>query len=80
MANEYKPDPLSTAKTDEELYAFALWHVYHALGFDTDGDTNPKSVIAGMGAEQFALLVIDSAHETYEQYENTSYDAAGEDA
>lgn len=80
MSHQYKPDSLDTAETNEELYALALWHVYHAVGFDTDGDTNPKSLIAGMGAKGFAQFVIGAARSLYEDYEDVSYDSAGEDA
>lgn len=76
----YKPTPLEEATSREDLYALALWHVYGILGFDTDGDIDPGAVIAGMGPLGFAQFVVGAAHEHYEQYEDATYDLAGEDA
>ena len=66
----YQPAPLDGAKNNEDLYALALWYIYGILGFDTDGDAAPGPVIAGMGPKGFAQLVIDSAREHANCYED----------
>lgn len=65
----YRPDPLDKAETNEAMYALALWHVYHQLGFDTDGDTHPRATIAGMGPQGYAQMIIDSAREHANDYD-----------
>lgn len=66
----YQPTPLDDAKTTEDMYALALWHVYGILGFDTDGDVDPRAVIAGMGTKGYAQFVIESAREHATNYDD----------
>ena len=66
----YQPAPLDEAKSNEEMYALALWHVYGILGFDTDGDEAPGAAIAGMGAKGYAQFIIESAREHATNYDD----------
>ncbi len=44
-------------------YEQALWDIYVATGAGTDRNDGPGSLIAGMGREGFARLVLESVRE-----------------
>lgn len=54
--------------------AQALWDTWAALGHDTDGDTGPGALIAGMGLGGFARMVVEDARKWREESES-DYDA-----
>lgn len=54
---------LESALSERDLLAQAMWDMYTALGFDTDGDTIPGHMIAGMGHAGFAKAMVDAAKE-----------------
>jgi hypothetical protein len=51
-----------------------LWDTWEALGYDTDGDTGPGALIAGMGVDGFIAMVVEDAatyrRESEEDYAN----------
>ena len=47
-----------------------LWDIYVAIGCDPDGDTGPGSMIAGMGHDGFARMVLDEVREFRQDYED----------
>jgi hypothetical protein len=57
-----------------ELFRKGLWDVWVALGHDTDGDTSPMPLIAGMGEEGFVRMVLQDATKWRQESED-DYDA-----
>jgi hypothetical protein len=51
-----------------------LWHTWAALGHDTDGDTGPGALIAGMGVDGFIGMVVRDATKWRQESED-DYDA-----
>lgn len=49
--------------------ADALWKCFAASGEDLDGDTGPRSLIAGMGLRGFADAVVHAVQRLREDYE-----------
>lgn len=59
----YRDDPAVAGLAD------ALWACYAASGADTDGDTGPGAIIAGMGLSGYAEVVIEAVRELRNDYE-----------
>lgn len=66
-------ETLDEALADRDAAHQALWDVYAALGYDTDGDKTPAADIAGSGPEPFCQMVVDAAKEHQHDAE-TEYD------
>jgi hypothetical protein len=56
-------NPTALHAAERDLAVQALWDVYAALGFDTDGDKTPAARISGMGVAGFARSVVNAAAE-----------------
>ena len=50
-------------------YEAALWEIYKLTGADTDGDQGPGALIAGMGREGFARVVVDAVRELRQDHD-----------
>lgn len=49
--------------------ADALWSIYATSGADTDGDTGPGAIIAGMGLRGYAEVVVEAVRELRNDYQ-----------
>jgi hypothetical protein len=48
-------------RSEVDRLRMGLWDAWVALGHDTDGDTGPGALIAGMGVDGFIAMVIRDA-------------------
>ena len=55
----------------------ALWDIYVASGADTDGDTGPGALIAGMGERGYVELVVSAVKELRDDYDAALEDMYG---
>jgi hypothetical protein len=58
-----RAEPVTRTAPPPDVATQALWDVYGALGFDTDGEPTPAALIAGMGVADFCRLVVSAAEE-----------------
>lgn len=62
-------DRLALSTTPAADLTDALWQCAVLSGMDTDGDTGPGALIAGMGVEGFARMVVEEVRRLRESYE-----------
>jgi hypothetical protein len=60
---------MSNLEDDLAIYETTLWDIYVATGADTDGDTGPAAMIAGMGRSGFAGAVYDAVKQLGDCYD-----------
>ena len=64
----------ASLRAENERLRQGLWGTWVALGHDTDGDTGPCALIAGMGVDGFIGVVVRDAA-TWRKESEDDYDA-----
>lgn len=73
LAADIEAPALTRLRAECVLLTQALWDTWAALGHDTDGDTGPGALIAGMGLDGFAAMVVKDAA-TFREESERDYD------